>query len=125
MTATPPPASPGADEVSKLHGGALQQGTGARASTKATAAGTAGGSGLGSGSGPAALPDFSGMDLQEAQDTAQSVGFYVLDDQDASGQGRLQIMDRNWTVCSQDPAPGTYATDTAVTLYAVKDTETC
>ncbi|GHC28892.1 MULTISPECIES: PASTA domain-containing protein [Streptomyces rochei group] len=71
------------------------------------------------------LPDLVGQDLQAAQDAAQAAGFYALDDQDASGQGRLQVMDRNWTVCSQEPAAGTHPTDTPVTLYAVKDTESC
>ncbi|NUP24370.1 MAG: PASTA domain-containing protein [Streptomyces sp.] len=73
----------------------------------------------------ATLPDLVGLDLQAAQDEAQAAGFYVLDDQDASGQGRLQIYDRNWTVCSQDPEAGAYPTDTPVTLYAVKDDESC
>jgi hypothetical protein len=73
----------------------------------------------------ATLPDLVGQDLQAAQDEAQAAGFYALDDQDASGQGRLQILDRNWTVCSQDPEPGTHPTDTPVILYAVKDDETC
>ncbi|WP_327696433.1 PASTA domain-containing protein [Streptomyces sp. NBC_00459] len=73
----------------------------------------------------ATLPDLVGQDLQAAQDEAQAAGFYVLDDQDASGQNRLQVFDRNWTVCSQDPEPGTHPTDTPVTLYAVKDDETC
>lgn len=73
----------------------------------------------------ATLPNLVGQDLQAAQDAAQAAGFYVLDDQDASGQNRLQVFDRNWTVCSQEPAAGTHPTDTAVTLYAVKDDETC
>ncbi|MCF1598177.1 PASTA domain-containing protein [Streptomyces muensis] len=73
----------------------------------------------------ASLPDFVGKDLQAAQDEAQAAGFYVLDDQDASGQNRLQVFDRNWTVCRQDPEPGTHPTDTPVTLYAVKDDEAC
>lgn len=73
----------------------------------------------------ATLPNLVGQDLQAAQDEAQAAGFYALDDQDASGQGRLQILDRNWTVCSQDPKPGTHPTDTPVVLYAVKDGETC
>ncbi|MFD5297207.1 PASTA domain-containing protein [Streptomyces mutabilis] len=71
------------------------------------------------------LPNLVGQDLQAAQDAAQAAGFYALDDQDASGQGRLQVMDRNWTVCSQEPTAGTHPTDTPVTLYAVKDTESC
>ncbi|WP_405543965.1 hypothetical protein OG478_22900 [Streptomyces phaeochromogenes] len=73
----------------------------------------------------ASLPDVVGQDLQAAQDEAQAAGFYALDDQDASGQNRLQVLDRNWTVCKQEPAAGTHPTDTPVVLYAVKDTETC
>jgi hypothetical protein len=73
----------------------------------------------------ATLPDLVGQDLQAAQDEAQAAGFFVLDDQDASGQKRLQVFDRNWVVCSQEPAPGTHPTDTPVTLYAVKDGEAC
>jgi hypothetical protein len=73
----------------------------------------------------AELPNLVGQDLQAAQDTAQAAGFYVLDDQDASGQNRLQVMDRNWTVCSQEPEAGTHPTDTKVVLFAVKDTESC
>ncbi|MFJ4902917.1 PASTA domain-containing protein [Streptomyces sp. NPDC088727] len=73
----------------------------------------------------AKLPNLVGMDLQAAQDTAQAAGFYLLDDQDASGQGRLQVFDRNWTVCSQDPAPGTRPVAGLVTLFAVKDNESC
>ncbi|MEU3949977.1 hypothetical protein [Streptomyces sp. NPDC029526] len=86
-----------------------------------------GGTDAGADSAPASaqLPDFTGQDLQAAQDAAQAAGFYALDDQDASGQNRLQVFDRNWVVCSQDPAPGTHPTDTMVTLFAVKDGERC
>ncbi|WP_405638853.1 PASTA domain-containing protein [Streptomyces sp. NBC_00019] len=73
----------------------------------------------------ATLPNLVGKDLQAAQDEAQAAGFYVLDDQDASGQSRLQVYDRNWTVCSQEPDAGTHPTDTPVTLFAVKDDESC
>ncbi|MFF7870498.1 hypothetical protein ACFZCT_29065 [Streptomyces qaidamensis] len=73
----------------------------------------------------AELPNVVGQDLQAAQDAAQAAGFYVLDDQDASGQKRLQVMDRNWIVCSQEPAPGTHPTDIKVVLFAVKDGESC
>ncbi|MEU0199145.1 MULTISPECIES: PASTA domain-containing protein [unclassified Streptomyces] len=73
----------------------------------------------------ATLPDLVGQDLQAAQDEAQAAGFYVLDDQDASGQNRLQVMDRNWVVCSQEPSAGTHPTDTKVVLFAVKDGESC
>ncbi|PRH77912.1 hypothetical protein C6N75_18005 [Streptomyces solincola] len=73
----------------------------------------------------ASLPNLVGMDLQAAQDSAQAAGFFILDDQDASGQGRLQVMDRNWTVCSQQPTAGEHPADTKVILYAVKDFESC
>ncbi|GAA3911628.1 hypothetical protein GCM10023084_74610 [Streptomyces lacrimifluminis] len=83
------------------------------------------GSATDAGSETATLPDLVGQNLQAAQDEAQAAGFRVLDDQDASGENRLQVFDRNWTVCSQDPEPGTHPTDTPVTLYAVKEDETC
>ncbi|WP_259305472.1 hypothetical protein [Streptomyces koyangensis] len=66
-----------------------------------------------------------GENLQFAQDSAQAAGFYLLDDQDASGLGRLQVMDRNWTVCSREPGPGTYPVDMKVTLHAVKAGVSC
>lgn len=67
------------------------------------------------------LPDVVGMNLQHGQDTMQAAGFYILDDQDSTGQGRLQIFDRNWVITEQDPAAGRkVATDTPVTLYAKK-----
>lgn len=67
------------------------------------------------------LPDVVGMNLQEGQDTLQAAGFYVLNDKDATGQNRLQVMDRNWVVTKQSPAAGRkVSTDTLITLYAKK-----
>ncbi|MFI7467463.1 PASTA domain-containing protein [Nonomuraea sp. NPDC049646] len=67
------------------------------------------------------LPDVTGMNLQAAQDKLQATGFYVLDDQDATGQGRLQVFDRNWKVVRQSPAAGKHiSTSTLITLYAKK-----
>lgn len=61
------------------------------------------------------------MNLQAAQDKLQAAGFYVLDDQDATGQGRFQVFDRNWVVTRQKPAAGRkISTDTLVVLYAKK-----
>ncbi|MFB7580830.1 PASTA domain-containing protein [Streptomyces hydrogenans] len=71
------------------------------------------------------LPDMVGSDLQLAQDTAQAAGFYGLASNDATGQGRMQVLDRNWVVCSQDPAPGQHPTDAIVTFLVVKDDEVC
>lgn len=73
----------------------------------------------------ASLPDFTDMSHQDAQDTAQSIGFYNLHEQDASGMDRFLILDRNWKVCSQDPQPGVYSTDVVVTLSSVKIGESC
>jgi hypothetical protein len=36
-----------------------------------------------------------GVDLQFAQDTMQAAGFYNLDSRDATGAGRMQLIDRN------------------------------
>ena len=37
-----------------------------------------------------------------------------------------QIMDRNWTVCSSTPAPGTtFAATTTIDFGVVRDTEVC
>lgn len=73
----------------------------------------------------ATLPDMTGKDLQAAQDAAQEAGFYVLTSSDATGQGRMQVLDRNWTVCSQTPAAGDHPTDTTVNFDAVKTGESC
>ncbi|TDC84275.1 hypothetical protein E1292_49540 [Nonomuraea deserti] len=61
------------------------------------------------------------MNLQAAQDHLQATGFYLLDDQDATGQDRLQVLDRNWLVVRQTPAAGKrVTTDTLITLHAKK-----
>lgn len=73
----------------------------------------------------ATLPDMAGKGLQSAQDEAQAAGFYHLTSHDALGRGRNQILDRNWKVCSQVPAPGTHATDAKVDFGAVKLEESC
>lgn len=74
----------------------------------------------------AVLPDAVGMDLQLAQDTMQAAGFYLLTSHDATGQDRFQVVDRNWTVCSQDPPGDTEASpETPIDFGAVKDDETC
>jgi hypothetical protein len=53
------------------------------------------------------VPNVVGLNHQLAQDTLQAAGFYYLTEQDATGQGRLLINDRNWVVVSQQPAGGT------------------
>jgi len=72
------------------------------------------------------MPKLVGKNLQLAQDTLQSLGSYVLDQEDASGLGRLQVNDSNWKVCSQRPKAGSKTpTDTVVLLASVKLDETC
>ncbi|MEE4543160.1 DUF3761 domain-containing protein [Streptomyces sp. V4-01] len=72
------------------------------------------------------VPNFVGMGLQAAQDAAQAKGFYDLHSHDASGQGRHQIWDRDWTVCDQTPGAGSTAPAGAkIDMGAVKTDETC
>ncbi|GII56114.1 hypothetical protein Pth03_45030 [Planotetraspora thailandica] len=67
------------------------------------------------------LPDMVGKNLQAAQDELQAAGFYVLNDKDATGQNRFQVLDRDWVVTKQTPAAGRkISTDTLITLYAKK-----
>jgi hypothetical protein len=54
----------------------------------------------------------------------QAAGLYMLLEEDASGQGRMLILDRNWTTVHQKPkADACVSEDTEITLYAVKDGE--
>jgi hypothetical protein len=58
---------------------------------------------------------------QFAQDTMQAAGFYYLTEEDASGNGRLLINDRNWVVVSQLPEGGTTTSlDTEIVLRSKK-----
>lgn len=51
----------------------------------------------------------------------QAAGFYFLTEEDATGQGRLLINDRNWVVVTQDPKGGTRApADTKILLRSKK-----
>jgi hypothetical protein len=72
------------------------------------------------------MPDVVGMVLQDAQDLLQTKGSYIMDQQDATGLERLQILDSNWTVCAQRPKRGVaVSTDDIVTLSSVKLYEDC
>jgi hypothetical protein len=72
------------------------------------------------------MPQLVGMVLQDAQDKLQSMGSYMLDQQDATGLNRMQVLDSNWKVCSQDPAPGARVPLSAtVSLASVKLSESC
>jgi hypothetical protein len=72
-----------------------------------------------------ALPNLVGKGLQAAEDEAQAAGFFALTSHDALGQRRDQVLDREWTVCFQDPAPGAAPSSTLVALGAVRLGEAC
>ncbi|MEU3032608.1 PASTA domain-containing protein [Streptomyces incarnatus] len=75
---------------------------------------------------PKAVRNFVGMGLQSAQDAAQADGFYSLKSHDALGRDRMQALDRNWKVCSQNVAPGrSVPTRTTLDFGAVKLAESC
>ncbi len=81
-------------------------------------------SGGGSTGDTAGVPDVEGKDHQLAQDTMQAAGFYILSEEDASGEVRPILYDRNWTVVSQSPKAGTDASlDRTIVLRAKKDGE--
>jgi hypothetical protein len=72
----------------------------------------------------ARVPNVVGENHQYAQDTMQAAGFYVLDERDCTGQGRLLLWDRNWVVRTQSPAPGSrVSVDHTITLCSVKEGE--
>ena len=71
-------------------------------------------------SGSIEVPDVVGSDHQLAQDTLQAAGLYSLDEEDATGQERLLLWDRNWIVVSQHPPAGTMVTADETILLSSK-----
>jgi hypothetical protein len=75
------------------------------------------------------MPHEVGKGLQAAQDDIQRVSgnpVYFSFSTDASGAGRLQVIDSNWKVCGQVPAAGTKVTaDVTISFASVKLTEDC
>jgi hypothetical protein len=72
------------------------------------------------------MPKLVGKNLQTAQDQLQARRSYLLDEQDATGQHRVQVIDRDWKVCSQKPSAGKQVLITIVVrLTAVKLDEKC
>ena len=106
-------------------------GNGDAQATKPSAEGIApssapGGSGADAYAGADLMPSVVGMVLQDAQDLLQAQGSYLMDQVDATGDGRLQIFDSNWKVCAQEPAAGApLASTDVVTLATVKLDESC
>lgn len=64
-----------------------------------------------------------GTDLQLAQDIVQTAGVFYSRSSDATGRGRMQVMDRNWTVLYATPDPGAPIGEGDVVFYVVKDEE--
>ncbi|MGI8528728.1 MAG: SPOR domain-containing protein, partial [Geodermatophilaceae bacterium] len=76
------------------------------------------------------MPNLVGRDLQSAQDAIQALtndDVFFTTSHDATGQGRHQILDRNWRVCSQNLPTGTpFGADAHIDFGVVRvDTETC
>lgn len=64
-----------------------------------------------------------GTDLQLAQDMIQAAGVFLSLSEDATGRGRMQILDRNWTVLYSTPDPGTPIDEGDAVFFVVKDEE--
>jgi hypothetical protein len=72
------------------------------------------------------MPRVTGMNLQVAQDALQKKGSYLMDQEDASGEHRIQLIDSHWKVCTQIPRAGREVPlSTVVRLAAVKLDERC
>jgi hypothetical protein len=75
------------------------------------------------------MPDLTGSNLQDAQDTIQKLtdnAIFVTTSHDATGARRQQVLDRNWKVCSQNVPPGkTITADMRIEFGAVKLDESC
>ena len=69
---------------------------------------------------PAIMPSVICMNLQAAQDLIQANGVFFSRSEDATGQGRMQISDRNWIVVDQRPPAGTVFTEGEAVLSVVQ-----
>ena len=69
------------------------------------------------------MPDVVGLNLQEAQDQIQEAGVFYSRSEDATGEGRHQVMDRNWIVVGQNIEPGTPFGEGDAVLSVVKKGE--
>ena len=71
------------------------------------------------------LPDLRGLTLSHAQDRARAQGFNRIESQDATPEGRTQLLAGDWKVCSQIPGPGVHAVTALVAVTVVKSGERC
>jgi hypothetical protein len=66
------------------------------------------------------MPAVVCMNLQAAQNLIQEHGVFFSRSEDATGQGRMQINDRNWIVVAQRPEPGAVIGEGEAVLSVVK-----
>ena len=66
------------------------------------------------------MPDVMCRNLQEAQDTIQRAGVFFSRSEDATGADRNQVIDSNWLVVGQTPAPGSPIGEGDAVLSVVK-----
>jgi hypothetical protein len=70
------------------------------------------------------MPDLRGRTLQDAQDAIQALTdneVFFTGSTDLTGQGRQQVVDRNWQVCSSTPAAGEpFSKGTSIDFGVVK-----
>ena len=66
------------------------------------------------------MPNVVCMNLQEAQDEIQDHGVFFSRSRDATGRNRMQLIDSNWIVIKQSPAPGKKIGEGDAMLSAVK-----
>jgi hypothetical protein len=71
----------------------------------------------------AVMPDVMCRNLQDAQDEIQDGGVFLSRSVDATGQDRMQVLDRNWVVVDQSPAPGMHIGEGDAVLSVVKKGE--
>lgn len=71
----------------------------------------------------ALMPNAIGMNLQDAQDLIQEQGVFLSLSEDATGQGRNQLLDRNWVVIGQNIEPGQPFGEGDAVLSVVKYTD--
>jgi len=69
------------------------------------------------------MPDVVCLDLQAAQERINEVGVFLSRSVDATGAGRLQLIDRHWIVVAQHPVPGATFGEADAVLEVVKQGE--
>lgn len=75
------------------------------------------------------MPNLVGAGLQQAQDNLQALtgnAIFFTTSHDVGGQGRNQVLDADWKVCSQNVAAGApIGIDTKIDFGVVKVRESC